>query len=159
MEDRTKHLLGLMDGDPERWKPMVYGLTIDVPVQVDGHAQGSVTTMNQPFILRGVATHILGNTSDYEGTGLVDDGQYLIKWRDEMREYNNIHLNADLLFGPKTEGPYRMLPYPVLYAGNHTISFDILNAYTRVLTPESDFFRIQIALHGLADWGKLKSTI
>ncbi len=155
---KAEDLIGLMGRDPERWKPMTYGLQVDVPVLADGRGETSVTTMNQPFILASVATHIIGNTSDYDSTGLVDDGQYLIKWRDQMREYNNIPIHADLLFGPKTEGSYRTLEYPVYYAGNHTISFELYNVYNRVLTPVADFYRVQIVLRGLADWGKLKTT-
>ena len=149
-------LLNFFDLDPERLKPMSYEATIDVPVAANGLGVSSVTIRNQPFILSRIKHRILGNTGDPETSGLYDDGQYLIEWRDEQRTYTNAPINADLLWGPRgMMGDYSPLVYPVYWAGTHTLDFRVTNQYTRVLTPQAEYFQVQIVLEGVADWGKL----
>lgn len=155
-DETSRRLLSVQDLDPERWKPMYYQVTIDVPVAADGRGVGSINTNNQAFVLVRVGHTILGNTMDPETSGLYNDGQYVIKWADEQRNYSDVPVQANLAFGPHIEGAQRRLPYPVMYAGNHTITFEVTNLYTRVLTPVSENFRVAILLDGLADWGTLK---
>lgn len=148
-------LLNFFDLDPERLKPLLYKVDIDVPVLVNGIGHGSITTRNQPFIWTKTTHRIIGNTFDPESSGLYDDGQYDVEMSDEMRVYTVGGINADLLFGPKGEGEFQEMAYPVYFAGTHTVLFRLTNLYTRVLTPRADTFRVQFCIHGLADWGKL----
>lgn len=148
-------MLNFFDLDPERLKPMAYGVNIDVPVIANGQGQGSITIRNQPYIITKITHKIVGNTGDPESSGLYDDGQYAVEWKDEQRNYSDIAILADLLWGPKIMGEFSALQYPVYYAGTHTIYFRLTNTYTRVLTPQAEYFRVQINLQGLADWGKL----
>jgi hypothetical protein len=156
MADQQQQLLDVSDLDPERWKPMFYSMLVEVPVAEGGIGRGSITTNNQPYIFTHISHAIVGNTYDPETSGLYDDGQYLINWRDEVRAYSKEPILASLLFGPKFQGDWQRLPYSVYYAGNHTVSFDLTNTYTRILTPVSATFKVQIALRGLADWGALQ---
>lgn len=152
-------LLSISDLDPERWKPMGYSETVDVPVAANGVARVTINTVNQAYIMTRIGHSVLGNTVDWQTTGLINDGQYLIHWVDEARQYISNPTQANLLWGPHIEGPQRNLEYPIYYAGNHAISFDITNLYQRILTPESETFQIQIHLSGLADFGQLQAPI
>lgn len=151
-------LLSTSDLDPERWKPMAYSQTCDVPVTANGVGRCAINTMNQPYILTRIGHVVLGNTVDWMTTGLINDGQYLIHWTDEQRQYIDNPTNANLLWGPHIEGENRNLEYPIYYAGNHALQFEITNLYTRVLTPQADNFTIEILLSGLADFGKLQGN-
>jgi hypothetical protein len=151
-----QRLLSENDLDPERWKPMLYPGVVEVPVSEGGQGRLSITTNNQPFIFTHITHGIVGCVEDPEGTGLYDDGQYYILWRDEMRAFSKDPVLASLMFGPKRQGDWQKLPYAIYYAGNHTVSFDVTNAYTRVLTPVSSTFKIQFVLKGLSDWGKVQ---
>lgn len=148
-------LLNFFDLDPERCKPMNYAVNIDVRTIADGQGMGSVTLRNQPFILVKIAHSVIGQTADPESSGLYNDGQYSIEMTDEQRTYGNIALMSDLMAGPKVQGDYPELIYPIYYAGTHTLKFLVTNHYARILSPVSDYFRVQIALLGLADWGTL----
>lgn len=149
-------LQNLFDLKPERLHPAFYAVTIDVPVNQNGVGQGSITIRNQPLIITRIATRILGLTWDPETTGLADDGQYLVEWSDEQRNYTPAPVNADLLFGPKHQGSFQSLVYPLYYAGTHTILFRLTNLYQRVLTPEVDTYQVQVLMQGLADFGMEK---
>lgn len=148
-------LLSTSDLDPERWKPVSYSETADVPVEANGTARVTINTINQPYVLTRIGHAVLGNTVDWVTTGLINDGQYLIHWVDENRQYTNNPTQANLLWGPHIEGPNRNLEYPIYYAGNHAISFDITNLYQRILTPVATTFQIQIHIAGMADFGAL----
>lgn len=156
--ESSRRLLSVQDLDPERWKPMFYQVTIDVPVLADGRGTGTINTNNQAFVLVRVGHTILGNTMDPETSGLYNDGQYLIQWKDEQRNYSDVPLQANLAFGPHIEGAQRRLAYPVMYSGNHTITFEVTNYYTRVLTPPAENFQVAIIVEGLADWKTLKGS-
>lgn len=155
MQPAATPLLNFFDLEPERLKPLIYAVTIDVPVIEGGIGQGSVQLRNQPFIVTKITHRILGRTGDPESSGLYDDGQYLIEWKDDMRVYTTQPVNADLAFGPKALGEFPDLVYPIYYAGTIAIHFRIINQYLRTLSPQTDYFKIQIAVHGMADWGKL----
>lgn len=148
-------LSNFFDLDPERLKPMFYGVTIDVQTRADGQGHGSLTIRNQPYIITRIVHKVIGQTADPESSGLYDDGQYSIEWQDEQRTYSQIPIAADLLAGPKGAGEYPDLQYPVYYAGTHTLNFRLTNHYARILTPVSETFRVQVVTAGLADWGKL----
>lgn len=147
------------DLDPERWKPMNYGVTISVGVAANSIGRGNVQLNEQAFIITKVAIGIIGNTFDPETSGLYDDGQFLVSMNDETKNYSNIPILCDLIFGPKQAGPFRSLEYPIMYAASHSIKFELINTYTRILTPRADTFQVQIALCGLADWGMVKRNM
>lgn len=156
MQPVATPLLNFFDLDPERLKPLIYAVTIDVPVIEGGIGQGAVQLRNQPFIVTKLTHRILGRTGDPESSGLYDDGQYLIEWKDDMRVFTPVAINADLLMGPKNYGEFPDLVYPIYYAGTIALHFRITNQYARTLSPTSDYFKVQIAVHGTADWGKLQ---
>lgn len=155
MQKPATPLINFFDLDPERLKPIAYPCNIEVPVGADQIGHNSITLRNQPLIITRITHGIIGNTADPESTGLHDDGQYSIEWKDEERNYTVLPMAADLLFGPKVQGEFPDLVYPIYFAGTHTLDFRITNHYTRVLTPEVDTFVVQIGLHGLCDYGKL----
>lgn len=144
-------LLGKFDKDPGRWRPYKYGVDIDVPILVNGSAQGTVQIYNQPLVLIQITHSIVGQTEDPQASGLYQDGQYYIEWRDEQAQYQSGPILARAGYG--TEEFPIPLPQPIGYAGNRTLTFTVTNAYTRALTPPADTFRVHIVLHGIADWG------
>lgn len=154
-EETMTRLLSPADLDPERWKPMVYGVSIDVPIEQNGVGRGFIQFNHQPIFVTRAAAIILGNTFDPETSGLYQDGQYLITMNDEQRYHQNVPIHADLLWGPKIEGPWRTFEYPIYYLGGHAVRFELTNVYARILTPTADTYRVQISLSGLADWGSL----
>lgn len=135
---------------------MFYSCKVDLPVTEGGRVEGSLTTNNQPFIFTHIVHGIVGNVADPESSGLADDGQYYVLWKDEIRSFGKEAILASLLFGPKVQGEWTRLPYAIYYAGNHTITFQLTNAYTRTLTPKADTFPVQFVLRGMADWGELQ---
>lgn len=155
----SHHLLGRFDLDPGRWRPLFYGLKISVPTMIDGEGRGSVTINNQPYIMTRIAHKIMGETADPETTGLYQDGQYDMDFKDEQSNYQNEEIPADLMFGSfgshDNSGYYMELPFPIPFAGNKTISFRVINRVARVLTSAETSFNVAICLHGLADWGTL----
>ena len=158
-ENPESRLILPKDLDPERWRPMSYSTLIDVPVEANGRGQGYVQLNEQAIMITRASCMIVGNTMDPETSGLYQDGQYFVSMNDEQRNYSNIPILADLLWGPKIEGPWRTLEYPLMYHAAHAIRFEVINAYTRILTPTATTFRIQIVLSGLADWGMVKRNM
>lgn len=150
-------LLNRFDEDAGPWRPMYYGLTIDVPTQGGLSENQSVTLNNQPFIWQFLGHAILGNTYDWETSGLMQDGQYMIEFKDEMSNYQNVPLMASAAFGQGPCGFMVEFPFPIPFAGNKTITFRITNNYTRILTPTParPVFQVQMILGGVADWGEL----
>jgi hypothetical protein len=147
-------LLSEFDKDPGRWRPYKYGLILDVPVDEEEAVEGDMKLLNQPFILTQITTNVVGNVSDYEGTGLADDGQYFVEWREEQSVYQNAPLLAKSAFG--TETAPIPLPAPIGFAGNRVLVWRVRSAYTRVLSPDADTFKVQIIIHGVANWGELR---
>lgn len=145
-------LLGKFDEDPGRWRPYKYETTIEVPVEIDGSGEGTIQILNQPFIMTRITHQIIGNTEDGQATGLYQDGQYYIDWKDELSQYQNDPILAEAGYGSSR---FQSIPLdcPIPFAGNKTLTFRVINAYTRVLSPESDIFYVQIVVHGIADWG------
>lgn len=145
-------LLGKFDQDPGRWRPYKYGCVVEVPVTINLSGENTIEIMNQPFIMILLTHAIIGNTDDPETSGLRQDGQYLIEWREEVSNYQNQPLLAETAFGSTR---YGAIPFyqPIPFAGNKTLHFRVTNAYNRILSPQADIYRVQIVIHGVADWG------
>jgi hypothetical protein len=144
-------LLGKFDRDAGRWRPYKYGVEIAVPVIAGGQESGAIQILNQPFVMDRISPSVVGDISDPVATGLADDGQYYIEWKDEQSEYQNQPLLAKTAFG--TDQFPIPLSLPIAFAGNRTLTFRVTNAYTRVLNPSATTFRVFITIHGVADWG------
>lgn len=148
-------LIGKFDMDPGAWRPLYYGVEISVPVVADGVARGSITINNQPYILTRIQAKIVGDTGDSDTSGLREDGQYDILFRDEQSSYQNQSIAANLMWGWVASGYVMELPYPLPFAGSKTLSFEVTNRVARTLTPTADYYTLQICIHGIAFWGKL----
>jgi hypothetical protein len=151
-------LVGRFDSDPGPWRPMYYAVEIPVPLEAGGSEIGSVTIQNQPFIWMFLAHQIMGNTADPETSGLYQDGQYDIEFKDEQSNYQAVPIPAGAAFGGPSGGYQLDLPVPIGYPGAKTITFRITNRYTRILTPDPDepVFPVKMLMGGVADWGELR---
>lgn len=155
---RPHPLLGLMgrfDEDPGRYRPLYYGVKIAVGIAAGAVGRGSITINNQPYIMTRITTKIVGNTANPSVSGLYQDGQYDIEWKDEQSNYQNGPIPADLLFGSVASGYIIELAFPIAFAGNKTLSFTLTNQVNRAVVPQVETFEIAVALHGVADWGTL----
>lgn len=156
--DRSS-LLSRFDQDAGPWRPMYYPLTLNVPLEAGQYAEDSITINNQPYIWMYIGHQILGNTWDWETTGLYQDGQYLLEVKDEQSNYQSLPIAAASAFGQGATGYLAELPFPIAFAGNKTITFRATSTYTRVLNPDPDpsVFRLHLLMCGVADWGVLTS--
>lgn len=157
-------LLGHFDRDPGRWRPMYYGVQISVGVDDGQIGRGSISLNNQPYILTRISSKIVGDTADPSTSGLYQDGQYDVVWKDEQSNYQKGSIPADLMWGSYGSadggnggGFFMNLPYVLPYAGNKTLSFEIENRVPRTLVPEAEYFTVAICVAGIADWGTLKT--
>jgi len=159
LQGQTPHpllgLVGKFDVDPGRYRPMYYGLDISVPVLQGGVGQGSVTLNNQPYIMTRIMHKVTGRTATPTTSGLYQDGQYYLEFKDEQSNYQNQPIPADIMFGSVETGFVVELPYPIAFAGNKTLTFRITNVPPRALSPQEDNYTVSIAVHGIADWGTL----
>jgi len=146
------------DIDFARHKPMWYNVEIEVPVALNGIGRGSIALNNQPYLLYRITHQIIGETVNWETTGLEQDGQYTVTFRDENSNYQNQPIIAESFFGPCRTGHYLDFPIPIAYSGNRVLSFEIVNRYLRVLAGEEEYFVVALTLHGIADWGPLQSA-
>lgn len=112
-----------------------------------------IRIMNQPFIMDRISHYIIGPTWDPYASGLAQDGQYYIEWKEEYSEYQNQPLIAAIAYGTVEFPLY--LSSPIGFPGDKTLNFKVTNAYQRILTPVATTFKVQIVLHGVADWGKV----
>lgn len=147
------------DLDFNQYRPMWYGVEIDVPVILNGQGEGSINLNNQPYLLYRISHAIIGATYDWATTGLMQDDQYSISFRDEQSNYQNMPAMSALLYGSAREGRYNDFAIPLAYSGNRTLHFQIINRVTRVLAPQADYFRVGITLHGVSDWGPLVGNV
>jgi hypothetical protein len=155
---QQRQMLGLMgkfDLDPGRYRPLYYGVTIAVGVDAGAIGRGSISINNMPYIWTHLTHQIVGNTNDYATLGLAQDGQYMIAFKDEQANYQNGPICADMMFGSVRSGYINPLSYPIPFAGNKTLTFEITNLYTRVFDPVAPKFNVMLAMHGVADWGTL----
>lgn len=155
MDDKLKALLGRYDADPGKWRPMFYGVEIDVGLNEGQVGQGAINLNNQPFIMTRITHQIVGAyfTDDWLNW-INDNGQYAVEWKDEISMYVNTLIPADLMWGRLKAGYVLDLPFPIPYGGNKTLTFRVQNRITRAPTiPDLKYFRVGICLHGVADWG------
>lgn len=152
---RMMGLMGKFDADPGRYRPLYYGVQIDVGSTLGQVGRGSITINNQPYIMTHVLHQMVGSM-DPEISGLTQDGQYLINFKDEQSNYQNVPLPADMLFGSVRSGYIVPLAYPIPFAGNKTLTFELTNTYTRTLPGSVDTFKVYVAIAGVADWGDLR---
>ena len=155
LEQEGRTLLNKYDADPGPFRPFHYTTEIDVPVVNNGIGRGSITTNQQPFVFLRLSHQIIGNTADPETSGLYQDGQYTILYKDEMSNYQKEPTMADILAGSVRSGFISWLPMPLGLAGSRSFYFEIVNRVTRVLSPTADYFKVAITMHGMADWGEL----
>lgn len=153
MPNQPHPLLGRFDLDPARWKPLFYGVEVSVPVGLGGRGIASISLNAQPYILTRLSAKIIGETADPSTTGLYQDGQYDIVFRDEQSNYQSGPIPGDLMWGGVNTGYALDLPFPIPYAGNKSITFEITNRVARVLASAAEYFTVGISMHGVADWG------
>lgn len=149
-------LMGKFDLDPGAIRPYWYGLNIDVPITAGQSGVASVNLLNEQFIMTRVTHAIMGCTGDPESTGLWQDGQYSVQMQDEQTQYQNIPIMSENMFGSQRIGDIQWLPFPIPFAGNKTLTFTVTNLCTRVLTPPSTEFTVQLALGGFIYLGTSK---
>lgn len=155
-------LLGKFDLDPGKWRPLFYPIYVDVPVTAGRIGRASVTINNQPYIWTDTTHKIVGDTADPATSGLYQDGQYSVAFKDEQANYQKDFMPADLAFGSQgstnNSGFIIALPYPIPFPGNKTITFEVLNDVTRVLAgdPAPTTFKVAFLMHGVANWGDLE---
>ena len=150
----VQQLMGRYDADPGPWRPLYYSVPISVGQTADSVGRGSITLNNQPYIMTHISHQIAGNTADPTASGLYQDGQYTIEFKDEQSNYMNSPAPADMLFGSVRSGYNIPLSYPIAFAGNKTLTFEIVNLYTRTLVPDAPF-TVYVGVHGIAYWGEL----
>lgn len=155
---RPNALIGLMgrfDVDPGEYRPLSYGVTVTVGVAAGDVGRGSININNEPWIMTSVTHQIIGPTADPATSGLYQDGQYAIEYRDEQTVYQNQPIPADIMFGSVRSGFIKELPYPIPFAGAKTLSFNVVNLVTRTLLVGLTF-DVAIAIHGVVDKGTLR---
>jgi hypothetical protein len=147
-------LLGKYDLDPGRWRPLHYGVEIDVALTSGATESGTIKLNNQPFILTRITHEIVGRyVLDPLNSWLENDGHYSVEWKDENSNYQNQPIVADLMWGRIKFGGSIELPFPIPYAGNKTLTFRVQNRRLRVSDTGATLFRVGIVAHGVADWG------
>ena len=149
-------LFGRYDEDPGRYRPQWYHAEIEVGVAAGGQGRGSIKINNEPYAIIRMSAKIIGDTADSQNSGLFQDGQYDIEWKDQQRNYVDGPIAADLLWGYTETGYQIDFPFPLPYSGNDTLSFVVTNRVTRTLVPESDTFKVQIVSAGITDLGELQ---
>lgn len=157
--EESSHLVNRFDQDPGAWRPFNYSVEMDVGVADGGLGRGQITTNQQPFIFTRLSSMIIGNTGDPETSGLYQDGQYSISFKDEMSNYQKEPVMAPILCGSVESGFISWLAMPLSLAGTRTLTFNVINRVLRVLSPEAETFRLMITMHGMADWGSLLNQI
>lgn len=163
--NKMSPLLGKYDLDPGQWRPLYYPTEISVGINAGENAENSVNFNHQPFIMTAISHKIVGDTADPSTSGLYQDGQYDLEWRDEQSNYQKSRCPADLMFGTwgsaangEGGGFGWQLPYPIAFAGNRTLTFKITNRVARTLTgdPPPTTFIVAVCCIGIGDWGSLR---
>lgn len=154
-QDQAPHpVLSKYDMDPGRWRPLFYPVTVSVPVAVGGIGRASLQLNNQPYVFTRITHQISGPTADPDTSGLFQDGQYKISFKDEISNYQKDYVMAESIGGSVRSGFVTNLPFPLPFAGNKSLTFEVQNMVARVLASEDEFFNVEITMHGVADWGK-----
>lgn len=154
-QQQPNPIFGRFDLDPSRWKPLFYRVEITVGLNAGEVGVGSIPLNAQPYILTRIQHKIIGPTADPATSGLYQDGQYDLEIRDEINNYTNAPVNADLISGNPGFGYFMDLPYPIPFAGTNTLTFRLTNRVQRVV-PQQTTMTVQIVTHGVADWGTIK---
>lgn len=148
-------LIGRYDKDAGPLRPQWYHCDVAVPVAANGSGIGSIKINAQPFTMTAIAHGIIGPTSDSQ-SGLVQDGQYSVEWRDEQSSYVDGPIKADLMWGAWCSDSLTSAPkpfsFPLAFPGNKTLTFRVTNLVLR--TYAADYFTVQIVLHGVGWWGQ-----
>lgn len=148
-------IFGRYDKDPGRYRPQWYHVEFDVGVAAGGQGQGSIPINNEPFCIVRMSAKIVGDTAN-DQSGIVEDGQYDIEWKDQQHNYVDGPMAANLMWGWNERGYALDFPFPIPYSGNDTLSFRVTNRVTRVPVPTADYFKIQIVVAGITDLGELQ---
>lgn len=149
-------LFGRYDKDPGRYRPQWYHVEIDVLAVANGTGRGSISINNEPFCITRMSAKIVGDTGNPSVSGLLDDGQIDIDWKDQQRNYVDGPIAANLMWNWTTTGYQLDFPFPLPYSGSDTLSFVVTNRVARTLVPTSDTFKVQIVAHGITDLGELQ---
>ncbi|MDD3380027.1 MAG: hypothetical protein PHD68_02265 [Rugosibacter sp.] len=144
------------DADPAGWRPYMYDGFCDLGVAANAQNRMTIPTMFAPFIWVQVTHGVVGNFIDWQTSGLINDGQYLVQMAEQRANYLNQPTPANLAFGPHIEGSFADLPMPIFFPAEHTVNIELTNIYTRVLTPQADTFRVHFVLRGMQYHGDLK---
>jgi hypothetical protein len=128
---------------------------VSVGLTEGARAVNSINLNNQPYIMTRITHQIVGNTTDPETSGLYQDGMYAIAWKDEQSVYTDAPIMANCFAGSVVAGFSYEMPFPLPYAGNKTLTFEVYNRVARTLAPGVDTFEVAIVLHGISFWGEL----
>ena len=155
------HLISKYDMDSGDFRPLFYSVEVVVPIGLQGIGRGSVSINNQPFIWLRTAHSIVGDVSNPAVSNLWNDGQYDVNFRDDEAVYQRDFALASLVFGGYgsaqggQQGGYPIdMPYPIPFAGNRTVSFEVRNRVLRAPADASQTFTVQFVMHGIGSWGK-----
>lgn len=132
--------------DPNKYKPRSYSFIIDVPRNLNGTGQNSLTIDDTPFYLDHI-THSLLGVKDGD-----QDGNYGLKFRDTNQAYNDHYVMATALFGG-SYGKQKPLYLPVrtLYDVGTTLYMDALNLQDRFVELLYTF-PLEIVFKGYEPW-------
>jgi hypothetical protein len=133
--------------DPEKYKPKYYVINAITGALLDNTGSGNVTLDNQPFVLTKISVGI-----KEENDGQDQDGNYLVRFRDQNRYYQNDFARPGFMLGNATLSRLIPLDVEIVYQGSTTITLDVINTVAR--TYPSDEFTIQAVLIGFERWQK-----
>ena len=139
--------------NPGRWNHYNYSVSVSVGKAAGSTAMCSIQLDTFPYILLGLSGKIIGNTAEPATSGVYQDGQWSIEWKDSKRNFSKGYIPADLLFGNTANGFYRDLTYPVAFDGGQTITFNIRNDVTRPLPGPQETFTVALVTFGIGDFG------
>lgn len=155
MGEGISPLIGRWDLDPGRWRPMWYGLEVELGINQNDWVEGSVTLNAQPFTLIRIQSKIIGDSGSNEFAPYYQDGMYDVMFRDEQSNYQNRPIPVDLMWGGASVYFIIDLPFPIPFAGNKTITFRVINRINRAPAGQRETVTVGFALHGVSDWGTL----
>lgn len=157
-------LLGRFDADPGNWRPLWYPVEIQVPVTDGDTGAGTINVNMMPYIWTGTTHQIIGATADPATSGLYQDGMYDVRFSDEQTAYQKDWCSANLIFGMagasaggNQGGFVQNMPYPIPFAGNVSLTFELRNRVARTLTGDPGHYIVQIVMCGLSSWGQARS--